>query len=180
MAPFGIGDDPPDRSARPTANLVRGGRLGSRQICVALSEAQGNRFESVDTTGCRRITVYSAALTANFFVDMPLERITLDLSGACRLGPDVEYVAARDWFGPAEHKLAAFHRAACALLGPIGADRLAYAGCGIRPKLRGPDDSDERDFAVFESPGCVHLVGIESPGLTAALALAERVVALVG
>lgn len=71
--------------SRPTANLVRGGRLGSRQICVALSEAQGNRFESVDTTGCRRITVYSAALTANFFVDMPLERITLDLSGGATI-----------------------------------------------------------------------------------------------
>lgn len=106
--------------------------------------------------------------------------LTLDLSGACRLGPDAEYVAARDCFGPAEHKLAAFHRAACALLGPLDVGQLAYAGCGIRPKLRGPDDLEERDFAVFESPGCVHLVGIESPGLTAALALAERVVALVG
>lgn len=104
--------------------------------------------------------------------------LTLDLAGAYRLGPDVTYVEARDDFGPAAHKRAAFHRAACALLGPIAEDQLAYEGCGIRPKLRGPDEPAERDFAVFTSPGCVHLVGIESPGLTAALALAERVSAL--
>ncbi|WAS94684.1 NAD(P)/FAD-dependent oxidoreductase [Nannocystis punicea] len=104
--------------------------------------------------------------------------LTLDLAGACRLGPDVTYVDARDDFGPAADKRAAFHRAACALLGPIGEEQLAYDGCGIRPKLRAPDEPAERDFAVFQSPGCVHLVGIESPGLTAALALAERVSAL--
>ena len=102
--------------------------------------------------------------------------LTIDLAGAYRLGPDVEYVAARDDFAPAEHKLAAFHRAAERLLGPLAPEQLAYDGCGIRPKLRAPSEPDERDFAVFAGPGpCVHLVGIESPGLTAALALAELV-----
>jgi len=102
--------------------------------------------------------------------------LTLDLAGGVRLGPDVEYVAARDDFRPAPHKHAAFLAAARALLGPLAPEQLSYDGCGVRPKLRGPDDADERDFAVLEGPaGCVHLLGIESPGLTAALALAERV-----
>ena len=105
--------------------------------------------------------------------------LTLDLAGACRLGPDAEYVAARDDFSPAEHKLAAFHRAAERLLGPLAPDQLAYEGCGIRPKLRAPGEPDERDFAALTSPRCVHLVGVESPGLTAALALAELVAPLV-
>lgn len=106
--------------------------------------------------------------------------LTLDLAGNCRLGPDVAYVARRDDFGPAEHKLAAFHRAASALLGPIAPEQLAYEGCGIRPKLRAPGEPDERDFVVLaDPPNCVHLVGIESPGLTAALALAERVAEIV-
>jgi L-2-hydroxyglutarate oxidase LhgO len=102
--------------------------------------------------------------------------LTLDLAGAVRLGPDAEYVARRDDFSPAEHKLATFHAAAEALLGPLPADALAYDGCGVRPKLRAPGEPAERDFLLFtDPPGCVHLVGIESPGLTAALALAERV-----
>jgi parallel beta-helix repeat protein len=65
----------------PTANLIRGGRVAGRQVCVAFSEAMGNKFEAVDTTECRRMTAHSTRLTANAFVDMPLERITLDLSG---------------------------------------------------------------------------------------------------
>lgn len=103
--------------------------------------------------------------------------LTLELDGGLRLGPDAEYVAARDDFGPAEHKHAAFLAAAQALLGPLAAGQLRYDGCGIRPKLRAPGEPDERDFVVRAGPpGCVHLIGIESPGLTAALALAERVI----
>lgn len=106
--------------------------------------------------------------------------LTLDLAGGLRLGPDVEYVASRDDFSPAPHKRAAFLAAAQALLGPLAPEQLSHDSCGIRPKLRGPDDSAERDFLIAEGPaGCVHLLGIESPGLTAALALAERVSARV-
>lgn len=102
--------------------------------------------------------------------------LTLDLAGGLRLGPDVEYVASRDDFHPAPHKHAAFFAAAQALLGPLTPDQLSYDGCGIRPKLRAPDEAAERDFLICEGPiGCVHLLGIESPGLTAALGLAERV-----
>lgn len=105
--------------------------------------------------------------------------LTLDLEGGARLGPDAEYVDARDDFGPRPGKHAAFHAAAEALLGPIDPADLVYDGCGIRPKLRAPGEAAERDFVVHVGPpGCVHLLGIESPGLTAALALAEEVVAL--
>ncbi|MCA9662539.1 MAG: FAD-dependent oxidoreductase, partial [Myxococcales bacterium] len=72
--------------------------------------------------------------------------------------------------------LAAFHRATERLLGPIDPARLSYDSCGIRPKLRPPCEENERDFVILEEPaGCVHLLGVESPGLTAALALAELV-----
>ncbi|MEZ4448874.1 MAG: FAD-dependent oxidoreductase [Nannocystaceae bacterium] len=105
--------------------------------------------------------------------------LTLELDGGVRLGPDAEYVDARDDFRPRADKHAAFHAAAEALLGPIDPDDLRYDGCGIRPKLRAPGEAAERDFVVHVGPaGCVHLIGIESPGLTAALALAEEVVGL--
>ncbi len=107
--------------------------------------------------------------------------LTLDLAGRCRLGPDVEHVARKDDYRPREDKLPAFLAAARALLGDIRPEQLAYDGCGLRPKLRAPSDPEEKDFVVAEDlPGFIDLVGIESPGLTAALALAERVRALAG
>ena len=61
----------------------------------------------------------------------------------------------------------------------IADEDLAPDVAGIRPKLQGPGDGF-RDFVVAEEagrgrPGLVNLVGIESPGLTAALAIAEEV-----
>lgn len=102
--------------------------------------------------------------------------LTLGLDGSVRLGPDAEYVDDRENFSPAPNKIGAFHRAAEHLLGPIDINRLHYESCGIRPKLRPPGDQHERDFVILEEPaGCVHLLGIESPGLTAALAIGERI-----
>jgi L-2-hydroxyglutarate oxidase LhgO len=102
--------------------------------------------------------------------------LTIDLSGEYRLGPDAEYVATKSDFSPAEHKRDAFLSAASALLGPLRAEQITYDDCGLRPKLRPPHEDEERDFVVTEHPrGMVHLLGIESPGLTAALALAEEV-----
>ncbi len=52
-----------------------------------------------------------------------------------------------------------------------------YDSCGIRPKLRRPEDTTDSDFVMSEEPqGVLHLVGIDSPGLTSALAMAEHVV----
>jgi L-2-hydroxyglutarate oxidase LhgO len=100
--------------------------------------------------------------------------VTLDLAGRVRLGPDAEHCASKEDFTPREDKLAAFAQAARRLLGDVREDQLAWDGCGIRPKLRAPGESEEKDFVLSEDrPGFVNLIGIESPGLTAALALAE-------
>lgn len=102
---------------------------------------------------------------------------TLDTAGRYRFGPDAEYVERKDDFSSREDKLDAFHAAAEKLLGVrVDKSRIAYDTCGIRPKLRAPSDPDEKDFVVAEDPpGLTHFVGIESPGLTSALALAELV-----
>ncbi len=103
---------------------------------------------------------------------------TLDLAGQCRFGPDVEWVETIDYnVDPA--RAARFYRAIrCYWPGlPDGALSPGYAG--VRPKLQGPGEPP-RDFLV-EGPaehgiaGLVNLFGIESPGLTAALALADLV-----
>jgi len=107
--------------------------------------------------------------------------VTLDLAGQARFGPDVEWVQGIDYkVDPrrADRFYAAIRRYWPAL--PDGALAPGYAG--IRPKISGPQDPAS-DF-VIQGPaehgvaGLVNLFGIESPGLTASLALADHVAEL--
>jgi len=106
---------------------------------------------------------------------------TLDLAGRVRFGPDAEYVSALRYdVDPA--KAAAFAAAAGRYLPGLDAGMLAPDTAGIRPKLAGPGEGF-RDFVIAEEsaaglPGLVNLVGIESPGLTAAHAIGDRVAEL--
>jgi len=107
--------------------------------------------------------------------------VTLDLGGRVRFGPDAEYVDRIDYaVDPA--KAEPFARAAQRYLPTLRAAWLTPDQAGIRPKLAGPGESF-RDFVIEEEsarglPGFVNLAGIESPGLTAAPAIAERVALL--
>jgi L-2-hydroxyglutarate oxidase LhgO len=107
--------------------------------------------------------------------------VTLDLEGRMRLGPDTEYVSAPG-YEVDPNKRQAFARAARRYLPALDADWLTPDFAGVRPRLAGPGESF-RDFAIREEseaglPGFVNLIGIESPGLTAAPAIADRVVEL--
>ena len=107
--------------------------------------------------------------------------VTLDLAGRARFGPDVEWVDRIDYaVDPrrSERFYAAIRRYWPAL--PEGALAPGYAG--IRPKISGPG-APAADFVIqgpaeHGVPGLVNLFGIESPGLTASLALADDVVNL--
>lgn len=109
--------------------------------------------------------------------------LTLDLGGQARFGPDVEWTDRIDYaVDPARADVfyAAIRRYWRAL--PDGALVPAYAG--MRPKLSGPGEGNA-DFAVCGPethgiPNLVALYGIESPGLTAALALADLVAERLG
>lgn len=108
---------------------------------------------------------------------------TIDLAGRLRFGPDVEYVASTDDFTVDERKLAAFQTAARRLFPVIDIAKLAPDQAGIRPKLQGPGDDGVRDFIIRDEaergfPGFIDLLGIESPGLTASLAIGSYVRAL--
>lgn len=106
--------------------------------------------------------------------------LTLDLAGGMRFGPDVEWIEGIDYrvnAARAGHFETEIRRYWPAL--PRNALTPTY--CGIRPKLSGPADP-AADFridgpAVHGVPGLVNLFGIESPGLTSALALAEATAA---
>jgi len=109
--------------------------------------------------------------------------VTLDLGGRVRFGPDAHYVDAIDYaIDPA--KAGEFAEAAGRYLPGLRAEWLTPDQSGIRPKLQAPGEAF-RDFAIAEEsarglPGLVNLLGIESPGLTAALAIGERVSDLLG
>jgi len=105
--------------------------------------------------------------------------LTLELDGSCRLGPDVEFCEKKDAFDAAPEKIEKFYTAASAYIKGLNREYLQYDTCGIRPKLRSPADKMEHDFVISEDlPDFINLVGIESPGLTAAMAIAEMASAL--
>ena len=105
--------------------------------------------------------------------------VTIDMGGQARFGPDVEWIDRVEYsVDPrrAERFYAAIRRYWPGL--PDGA--LAPGYSGIRAKTAGKD-APAPDFvvqgpAVHGIPGLVHLYGIESPGLTASLALADHAV----
>lgn len=113
--------------------------------------------------------------------------LTLDLAGRVRFGPDAEYVDDHDHdldYDVDPAKAERFRAAAARYLPALAGATLVPDYAGIRPKLAGPGEGF-RDFVVEEAtargaPGFVACLGIESPGLTAALAIAERVAELVG
>jgi L-2-hydroxyglutarate oxidase LhgO len=109
--------------------------------------------------------------------------LTIDLGGQARFGPDVQWIDAIDYTvdpARADGFYAAVRKYWPAL--KDGALQPGYAG--IRPKIV-PRGAPAQDFVVqgpqtHGVPGLINLFGIESPGLTAALALADHVVEVAG
>ena len=102
--------------------------------------------------------------------------MTPDLRSNLYLGPDSELILSKDDFRPRADKKRKFYEAASRMFSGLSIESLEYETCGIRPKLRSPEETKEKDFVISEDrPGLINLVGMESPGLTAALAIARFV-----
>ncbi|WP_227814845.1 NAD(P)/FAD-dependent oxidoreductase [Nitrogeniibacter aestuarii] len=104
--------------------------------------------------------------------------LTLDLGGQAKFGPDVEWIDSIDYTVDAD-RVGRFHEAIRHWWPDLDIARLSPGYAGIRPKLVGPGDADA-DFRIdgpdqHGTPGLVHLLGIESPGLTACLAIGRHV-----
>jgi L-2-hydroxyglutarate oxidase LhgO len=106
--------------------------------------------------------------------------VTLDLAGRMRFGPDVEWIDREDYDVNAS-RAPSFYASIRRYWPGLEDGTLHPDYAGIRPKLTGPGEPPA-DFLIETParhglPGLVHLFGIESPGLTSALSLAEEVVA---
>ena len=107
--------------------------------------------------------------------------ITADISGARRAGPDAEFIDAID-YSVDEARAEPFAEAVARYLPAIRPEHLTPDYSGIRPKLVGPAGGFA-DFVIADpasQPGVVHLIGIESPGLTASLAIGAHVSNVIG
>ena len=155
--------------AQKTAALIRG--LGADHIPDCFY-AKGNYF-----------TLSGRAPFTHLIYPVPEEgglgvHLTLDLAGQARFGPDVEWVDKIDYqVDPSRGDK--FYGAVRTYWPGLADGALAAGYSGIRPKLGGPG-TPAADF-VISGPGdhgvqgLINLFGIESPGLTASLAIAQRV-----
>ncbi|TDH71446.1 hypothetical protein CCR75_003491 [Bremia lactucae] len=104
---------------------------------------------------------------------------TIDLSGNVRFGPDVEWIDKIEYC-PDSSKAETFATKIRTYWPDVRTEMLTVDYCGIRPKIAMHGQIYE-DFFIADKnihgiPNLVHLCGIESPGLTASLAIADTVV----
>lgn len=106
--------------------------------------------------------------------------VTVDMAGGARLGPDDEYLKGRvqDYSVDSSCRVK-FYDSARRFIPFISEADLSADTAGIRPKLQEPG-GDFRDFVISDEadkgfPGFINLIGIESPGLTASLAISRHV-----
>lgn len=102
-----------------------------------------------------------------------------DLGGVARFGPDLQFVGAESYaVDPA--RAAGFYAAIRRFWPALPDGALVPDYAGIRPKLHGPDEP-QGDFVIDDgAANLVCLFGIESPGLTASLAVGEEVAGRLG
>jgi len=109
--------------------------------------------------------------------------LTLDLGGQAKFGPDVQWVDSADDLLVDPARGEAFYGEVRKYWPGLRDGALAPGYAGIRPKIHGAD-APAADFLIqgpcdHGVPGLVNLFGIESPGLTSALAIADHALSLV-
>jgi L-2-hydroxyglutarate oxidase LhgO len=161
--------------AQPLARLTEG---YPQERVPRLVMARGNYF------GYAGRPVFSRLIYPAPRIDGGLgTHVTLDLAGRMRFGPDVEWIDTEDYnVNPARAQ--SFYASIRRYWPGLPDNSLQPDYAGIRPKLTGPGEP-AADFMIEAPaqhgvPRLVHLFGIESPGLTSALSLAEVVVGSLG
>jgi L-2-hydroxyglutarate oxidase LhgO len=165
--------------------IVNCAGLGAQTVARAVADypagrvprlvlAKGNYFSCAGRPAFSRL-IYPTPVDGGLGV-----HVTLDLAGRMRFGPDVEWIEAEHYAVDAARAASFYARIRSYWPGlPDGALAADYSG--IRPKLTGPGEP-AADFLIdgpaqHGLPGLVMMFGIESPGLTSSLSLADDVAA---
>ena len=141
--------------------------------------AKGNYFALSGKTPFRHL-IYPLPEASGLGV-----HVTPDLAGRAKFGPDVEWLApgAAIDYRVDETRAARFAEVVRRYWPDLADDALSPAYAGIRPKLSGPGEAAADFLIVGEEhhgvTGLINLFGIDSPGLTSSMAIAEHVAAMV-
>lgn len=174
-----------------TKNLINSAGLHADRIAVfagididaasyRLKPCKGNYFTASPAPRINHL-VYPVPVKNNIGLGI---HATLDLSGRVRFGPDSRYLPTDRPYDYSVDKALrpAFHESINRYLPGVSMDALEPDMSGIRPKIQGPGDP-MMDFIIQEEsvrglPGLMNLIGIESPGLTACLAIGKYIAGL--
>lgn len=134
--------------------------------------AKGNYFSCPGKPAFARL-IYPTPVDGGLGV-----HVTLDLNGRMRFGPDVEWIE-HEYYDVDPGRAASFYARIRSYWPALPDGALVADYAGIRPKLSGPGEP-AADFMIegptqHGMPALVHMFGIESPGLTSALSLADEV-----
>ena len=134
--------------------------------------AKGNYYSLIGRSPFSRL-IYPVPVPGGLGV-----HITLDLAGQARFGPDVEWIDSID-YSVDPKRADSFYAAVRRYWPGLKDGALVPAYAGIRPKIV-PQGAPGQDFVIqgpgeHGVPGLINLFGIESPGLTSSLAIAEHV-----
>jgi L-2-hydroxyglutarate oxidase LhgO len=168
--------------------VVNAGGLGAQALARATDAYPAARVPKLVYAKGNYFTFMGRPAFTHLIYPAPVDgglgtHVTLDLSGRMKFGPDVEWVQAESYdVDPARG--ASFYAAIRRYWPGLPDGSLVPDYAGIRPKLSGPGEPVV-DF-ILDGPadhglaGLVTLFGIESPGLTASLSIADAVAQMLG
>lgn len=179
------GADPIQVTARL---LVNAAGLGAQGVAANLQGYPADRIPPLHYAKGNYFSLGGRSPFSRLIYPMPEAaglgvHLTLDLAGQARFGPDVEWVDRLDYNVDARRG-DAFYAAIRTYWPHLRDGALQPAYAGIRPKIQAPGEA-AADFRI-DGPethglaGQVHLYGIESPGLTSSLAIADEVASRLG
>lgn len=172
-----------DGGAARCRALVNAAGLGAVELAHRIDGLDARHVPALHYAAGHYYALHGRAPFARLIYPLPQPQglgvhLGFDLAGRARFGPDVRWLAAPDYrFDDSQR--ARFADAVRAWWPGLRDEDLAPDFVGVRPKLAGPGEplADFRidDAAAHGLRGLVNLFGIESPGLTASLALGEEV-----
>ncbi|MCE5234084.1 MAG: NAD(P)/FAD-dependent oxidoreductase [Mizugakiibacter sp.] len=163
--------------------LVNAAGLGAVELARRVEGLDARHVPALHYAAGHYYALHGRAPFARLIYPLPQQQglgvhLGFDMAGRARFGPDVRWLAAPDYRFD-DSRRTRFADAVRAWWPALRDEDLAPDFVGVRPKLAGPGEpmADFRidDAAVHGVPGLVNLFGIESPGLTASLALGEEV-----